>query len=55
MARRYPVVVRRERSRKIALIRRYAPDLALQVERRVLSPEKAIRQVAHELIRKSAA
>jgi hypothetical protein len=55
MAFRYPVVVRRERKRKIALIARYAPALARRVERRELSPEKAIRQVAHELIRKSAA
>ena len=55
MALRYPVVVRRERKRKIALIARYAPALARRVERRELSPEKAIRQVAHKLIRKSAA
>jgi len=55
MALRYPVVVRREGARKIALVRRYAPDLAKRVERRELTPEKVIRQVAAELIRKRAA
>jgi hypothetical protein len=47
--------VRRERTRKIALIARYAPALAKRVERCELTPGQAIKQVAAELIRKRAA
>jgi len=54
MAHRYPVVVRRERARKIALVARYAPALVHRVERGELTPEKAIRQAAAELIRRRA-
>jgi hypothetical protein len=49
------VIIKRERARKVALVARYAPDLARQVERGELSPERAIRIVAAELIRKRAA
>ena len=40
-----------ERKRKIALVARYAPALARRVERRELTPERAIRIVVAELIR----
>jgi hypothetical protein len=46
------VIIKRERARKIALVARYAPALARRVERGELTPDKAIRQVAAELIRK---
>jgi hypothetical protein len=55
MVRRYPVVVRRERKRKIALISRYDPGLARRVERREVTLERTIRIVAAGLIRKRAA
>ena len=47
----FSVTVRRERKRKIALVARYAPALARRVERRELTPERAIRIVVAELIR----
>jgi hypothetical protein len=45
------VIIKRERARKINLIARYDPDLARQVERRELSPDKAIKQVAADMVR----
>jgi hypothetical protein len=55
MAFRYPAIVRRERKRKTELVRRYDPDLARQVERGELSPDKAIKQVAADMVRRRAA
>ena len=49
------VIIKRERARKINLIARYDPDLARQVERRELSPERAIKLVASALTRKRVA
>jgi hypothetical protein len=55
MAPRFPVIVRRERARKLELVRRYDPDLARRVERGELTPDKAIRQVAADMVRSRAA
>ena len=49
------VIIKRERARKINLIARYDPDLARQVERRELSPERAIKLVASALTRQRGA
>ena len=55
MALKFPVIVKRERARKLALVARYDPDLAQRVERGELTPDKAIKQVAADMVRKRAA